>query len=392
MSRQYSPKGFLRQVPNQLLRTYFLGKGFLEDLQWHLQSEHEVEHIHTAWQALPYQARHMIENDFRQVDELACEQGVHALVEEGRFHGLDLAREFEGRPGNHHKAMWTFLTHPDVFAVASLINYVDHLHGRSWTSFIDLPAKPPTSKLDGLNAFENALSELYVREEGRGQRCTVESYLRGDRYLYLFAYLDDYTDTFIGHADDGKLVRRAEKRAFELVFLYDPVDRTLGLFAKGGKERAGALVQLFTALVLGKVCNPARAAKRAYELDGLLRRDFSTATDPEDGVEEVRVRKLRLSTCGNGSNRLTFEADPRGPVQGMYDLIEQFLPADIRLPVMFHVTQAMFEFRFACVGCRRPKPLVFTITFPNTSDLASRPDEYRVLGEKYLKRWGLYDA
>jgi hypothetical protein len=60
------------------------------------------------------------------------------------------------------------------------------------------------------------------------------------------------------------------------------------------------------------------------------------------------------------------------------------------LPVAFHVTQVTFQFRFAPAANGKPKPLAFTVSYPDSSDLKSQREEYRLLGEKYLKRWGIY--
>src|SRR5207248_6880020 len=171
--------------------------------------------------------------------------------------------------------------------------------GRSWVRWIDLPRKEPLHSADTREALGKLLSDYYRNNQGRGHRCTVETYLRGWRYHYYFAYLDDYTDTFIGHADDGKLIRRSQKRGFEVVFAYDPVDGVLDLIAKGEKQLKCDLQQIFGVLVLGERLKPELPRAAAYELNGLVDRGFTFATDPEDGIEEVRVRQLRLAVGGN---------------------------------------------------------------------------------------------
>jgi hypothetical protein len=389
MSRQYSPKTFLRQVPNQLLKEYFDRRSVLSDLLWYLQGETEIERIYDSWQALPEPQRLEIEKDFRDIDEMACEEGVKALVEEGRFHGIDLAPELDRLDGSHHKAMWAFLRHEQVFYVASLINYVDTLHGRYWVRRSDLPRKEPRdSRVAGQN-LACALSEYYRKTQGRGHRCTVETYLRGGRHRYYFACPDDYTDTYIGHAEDGHFVRRAQKRAFEVVFVYDPRDGVLDLFAQGDRQLKGDLQQIFCLVILGESVGPEQPRRLAYELNGLMDRGFTFPTDPEDGIEEVRVRRLRLSVIGNGNRRITLDADPKGPVQDVYDLMDAFLAGGLLRGIAFNVTQATLELRFAPKGRERPKTLVFDISFPNCSNLKSKREEHRLLGEKYLKRWGI---
>jgi hypothetical protein len=389
MSRQYSPKTFLRLLPNQLLKEYFDRRNLLSDLLWYLQGETEIQRIYDAWQGLPEPQRLAVEKDFRDVDEMACEEGVKALVEEGFFHGIDLGAELDRLDGFHHKVMWAFLRHERVFYVASLINYVDSLHGRYWVRRSDAPRKEPRDSPEARQNLACALSEHYRRTQGRGHRCTVETYLRGGRHHYYFAYPDDYTDTYIGHTEEGMFVRRAQKRAFEVVFVYDPQDGVLDLFAKGDRQLKADLQQIFCLVILGESVGPEQPRRLAYELNGLMDRGFAFPTDPEDGIEEVRVRRLRLSVIGNGNRRVILEADPKGPVEDVYDLMDETLTRELPRGRVFNVTQATLEFRFTPKGRERPKALVFEVSFPNCSTLKSKREEHRLLGEKYLKRWGI---
>ena len=69
--------------------------------------------------------------------------------------------------------------------------------------------------------------------------------------------------------------------------------------------------------------------------------------------------------------------------------MQEFLPRDLLGGVVFNVTKAVLEFRFPPQGGGHPKPLIFEVSFPNCSNLKSKREEHRLLGEKYLKRWGI---
>src|SRR5438045_1672952 len=115
MSRQYNPKKFLRQIPNQLLKEDFDRRSLLTEILWYLQRENRIEKSYNAWQSLPDTQRANVDKDFQDVDEMACEAGVKAMIEEGHFHGIDLATQLGGLDGFHHKAMWVFLHHSHIF-------------------------------------------------------------------------------------------------------------------------------------------------------------------------------------------------------------------------------------------------------------------------------------
>ena len=61
MTNQYSPKTFLRQTPNELLRDCFTSKGALSDIPWTELPEHNIQVVYNKWQALPESQRGSIE-------------------------------------------------------------------------------------------------------------------------------------------------------------------------------------------------------------------------------------------------------------------------------------------------------------------------------------------
>src|SRR5262249_52745266 len=140
---------------------------------------------------------------------------------------------------------------------------------------------------------------------------------------YFFAYPDDYAETYIGHADNGEFVRRAQKRTFEVIFVYNSADGVVDLFAQADRRTKVELLRIFCKVILGED-TAGRCDGPTYELDHLLSRDFPLDTDPADGVEEVRVRKLRLSLSGGG-RRITLEADHRGRPEDVYDMVDEYL-------------------------------------------------------------------
>jgi hypothetical protein len=384
--RQYSPRTFLRQVPNSLLKEFFVRKNHLVELEWWRYEETSIEAIYEAWQKLPPNERKEIEGVFRAVDEMACEAGVKALVEEGPFHGQDLGTRLDKLEGLHHKAMWSYLNHPVIFQAASVFLSVESLPGRSWVRVTDLPRKEPDTSQAARDKLADSLSRYYREREGRGHRCTVESYPRGQDQHYFFAYPDDYADTYIGHDDDGHFCRRPQKRAFEVVFVYDPREGTLELFAKGGRDLREEVQRIFCTTILGENGTLGRQINAIYDLDGLLSRDFPFPTDPVDGIEEVRVRSLRLNF--GPWRRLTLEANPQADREDLYDMLDEYLNDKTLRATDVKVTKATLQLRLRDRGKgKRQNAITFDVTYPESCTLKSLTEEQRLLGEKYLKRW-----
>ncbi len=142
-------------------------------------------------------------------------------------------------------------------------------------------------------------------------------------------------------------------------------------------------------MILDEEIGPENRDSHPYELNGVLRRDFQFPTDPEDGITSVRVRKLRLSVKGMPRRRITLEADPDAGEDDVYDMMDdclnrQHLPASI-----LNATQVGIKFIFDQQEDGQPRSLSFEVSHPNSSNLKSKPERMRQIGEKYLRLWGL---
>ena len=91
MTRHYSPKSFFRHAPNAMLTKYFSKQGVLTEYDFSEVSETKIEPIYQAWLSLPDAQRGEMERDFREIDALACEGGVQAIMDEAEWHDENLA-------------------------------------------------------------------------------------------------------------------------------------------------------------------------------------------------------------------------------------------------------------------------------------------------------------
>jgi len=134
MSRNYSPKTFLRRTPNHILKEYFHRKDLLKDIDFDKLGETEIDPIFEAMDKLSDKQRNNIEAEFRQINEMTYEKGILVLIEEAGsvFHNIDLLPIFEPMKNHYEKAFWVFLNHPLVFEIACDLAYMDSLS--SWSS------------------------------------------------------------------------------------------------------------------------------------------------------------------------------------------------------------------------------------------------------------------
>jgi len=138
--------------------------------------------------------------------------------------------------------------------------------------------------------LEEALAAFFQATQARGRHCQIEHYVRASGADYFFAYLDEYADTYVTLDDAGAFDRRPERRALELVMVYDRQHGTLDMYARGGKKVYIPLQEIFCRVILDEEIGPENPNSHPYELNGLLSRDFQFPTDPADGIDTVRVR------------------------------------------------------------------------------------------------------
>jgi len=388
MAQQFNPKSVLRHISNPLLKEFFERQGHQLSVPWDELASAQVDDIFDAWQRMPDGPRQNIEIALHDFHAMANEEGVRVIIEEGLHHGEDLADLLEPMESRHDKAVWTFLHRPAVWDAAVRFAKADTLWGgRSWVKRGNMPEAQPKTDTEALQAFQHAMSAFYRDRQGRGHYCKVEHFPRGNDHDYYFVYLSDYADTYINFDDAGHFQRTPERRAFEVVFAYNRESRSLEMFAKGGKKVVEPLQRVFSRIILGERLPNEDPDVHPYHLDGLMDKSFAFPTDPEDEVEAVVPRVLRLSILGRKRGRITLEADPDEGPDHIYDMLEQDLNRR-RLPKsILHVTKATINIRRN--GNSPWHSLTFNVTYPNNCDLKSKPEDQRVFGEKYLKKWGI---
>ena len=387
MRRHYAPKAFFRHVPFDLLRAFFEHTQIPIRLDWDRLEDGDADPVFDAWQALPPADRERAEMVFRQAHELATRDGTRVLIEEGQFVGRDFAADLDRVPGHEAKALWVFLHDTPAFHAGWQIYHAETLPGRYWRRTTGYTDRPPDLSQPALAAFRAAVADYFLREQGRGYRCTADPYDRGVRGAYVFVYPDDYTQTYVGHDPGGRLRRHPQRPAFEVVFHFHPGSGILDLFAPGDRALKDALEALFAEHVLCQPV-PGRQPRPPYVLNPLKARGFPFCTDPDDGIREVRVRRMRVNRPGD-DDRVTLEATADGPADEIYDMLDQWLN-HTHCPVAdLNVSQVTIQIRFTRPGDTRERNLVFDITAPNGCNLKSMAEDERELGERYLRRWGI---
>jgi hypothetical protein len=131
-----------------------------------------------------------------------------------------------------------------------------------------------------------------------------------------------------------------------------------------------------------------RLPLRRYDLQALLR-PSEFPTDVDDRIEAVRVNLLRLMPIETAGERITLECMRKSP-HSIWDMAQQRFGFSNPLLGGWVPTQAKLTIRFHPeAGARRRRVLPLTVTVPHGCDLKDRTERERVVGTKYLQRWGI---
>jgi len=379
MARHYSTKSFFRQVPNALLARYFTGLGLFSELGFSAMKETKPDELFAAWLDLPAEQRKSMDTEFQDIFELSCEKGFRAIIDEARWQMqanpealTAFIETLSAQPNHYHRAMVTYLDHGKCWRGATRFYHADTLP--YWRKRKNMGHKLAAVDDASIRLLATQIRNYFHRTEGRGNNCVVEPFRRGE-FDYFFAYPEDYSQQSIEWVD-GEFGRRPHNPAFEVVFVYSQKEGTLDLNFRGARKAVEPLQGMFATTILKlEELPPYPKDERIYDLGQLGKRGFDFAYDIGNGIEEVAVRKLRLSSRFNKGERITLEADTTNNSNAIYDLLDKIGKAT---PLhLYNVTQVEIVASIVTDADKPAKFIPIRITYPNSCSL-----KYDELGMK----------
>lgn len=386
MAKPFDPRKILKRISNSLLHPFFDLHGGLADVPWDDLRETQIEPVYAAWQNMPEDMRRHVQVILHDINELADERGMKVLVEELQRSTPVNFDEFEALAGQADRAMWAYLNARTAFTIAAYFARAEALStGRYWVKRNSLPQQV-IEVTDALKStLQEDLSRFHWDRQMRGKCCVVEHYVRSGGSQYFFAYLDDYPDKKLIFDDEGRMVPREDRHAFEHVFVFHPGDGSLEMFARGGKAVYEPLQQIFCKATLGLDVDPADPLRPAYTLDHMLLPNRPMPTDPDDRIASAIITRVRLQPVDAGGDYIELGLDPNRGAHHIDQAISEYLNTHRLTPERVRVKQMSFKLSFAPDAPARS--LSFTVGCPSTCDLKSKPDELRAIGERCLRLW-----
>jgi hypothetical protein len=366
MAQDFSVGHFFRRMPNALLARYFHGKGLFAELDFAAMKETKPDALLQAWAELPDSIRDICESELRTVHDLCDERGWRALQDAAREVLQDdesaaFVAKLAALEDHAAQAMTAFLDHHSLWMLADRYHHADGL--ARWKKLQGLAQVDLTDIEATCNALSEAIRAYFLKEEHRGRNCTVEHYRRGAKD-YFFAYPRDHASEALEWVKDD-MTRRPHSPAFELIFVYEKARGSLDLSCRNAPRAVRPLQEIFAKVVLGQEALSASTKDgRPYDLAPLLDAGFQFTRGSDSGIADVQLKKLRLTRRWQKGEHITLQAANTAALHQLLGQVRESLAlAD------FHVTQAEVWAQVWEPGRRAPRPVTFTVGWPNACSL-----------------------
>ncbi len=387
MSSHYSdPKDFVLHISSELISEY-LKK--LHKVDFPVGDKKEtreqcadrfIDFIYKQ----PEELRNKVFMELEYVNSLSSENHISALCNSSP--DIDRENEIEKRAQTYdERALLAFTYHQRDFDDYYSRANIQELGVKELT----LPKVVDVAEINtdaNIQAFETKVQNIY-RKTLKGEKCKIKAFQDGDK-LILRAYLEDLPtrDTvFDGKQLDEKHIR---KPVFDVVFVYKPDLKMLGVRALGGKPVVSELQRLFCSHFLG--ITKINTEEKRYSLASIKDlANLNLTANASYGVERSYLKSIRLVHQGV-PHKLYIDVGGKNQYSGtdaVQDILKELKldkssgwePESIKITIVFKQ-----------VGRGRRKQVSVTITPPNTCDLKNRPQDDVV--RKLLKDWGIYVA
>ena len=351
-------------MPNVQLKHYFSAKNIDFSLNFDEIKENDTDLFFNAIDQLTNDAQALVEADFREINALSTEAGIRALIDESVFHNdQSFSEDIANIEGLHAKVMWAFLERPNYWRGANRFLHADNVSPSFWRKRGDLPNIPPYVEDEDIALLADEIAQYFRKKEARGKNCKVEPYRRHNKE-YFFAYPEDYARSGVEWVSND-LKTFSRHPAFEIIFVYCEEEGSLDIYAPKNTNAIPDLQKMFAQCILKlDTLEDGQIDKRVYELKPIIDDNFEFQIEPEMGIEQVIVTKLKLQlNKAQNNERITLEANINKNKKAVYELLKHLKLSD------YTVKQVGLKVKFESLEGKRAKTRSFTISYPNSCNL-----------------------
>lgn len=321
---------------------------------------------------------------------LSDEHGIRALVNAAEDPEAMLAA-FDEAENDQERALRVLVESPKVFERAEDIRYFDYRvegsYGRRFRAQQDATVSRDPADLE---KFQCAVGAYFRSIDGSGRSCVAEVIDRNaDGTVQVTLFVEGLASNSVGF-DQGGLYRRPQRPAIQAAVVYCGRTGTIETVAKGGKPVHEELRKLFAQQLLRIDPRFDAIRPRRFSLGTLADRP-TLPTDPADGIERARVRRLKLLPTSNRPGALVIDGPSNRPDVSAQGLSAAWFQDWDPVYRGFHIVQVTISVHFRAIDGRRPRTIHLDLTSLGSSNLKRFKQDDRILLERYLEKWRLIE-
>lgn len=318
MTHEFTPAHFFRQADRSLLKIFFFRRSILWDDAWDALGQTQIDPILAAWRLYAgadgnEQAIAETEAMMLLVWNASTPASTQLIAAEVQSNQVQIEERILNHRSHLNRLLYLWLNDRECFDMVVHCGNAAHIpqylrHRRAELPRVEIDTDDPAT----LDALKAAVSNHYWTTQSRGRRAHVEVFLRAGRYVHIFIYPEDYSNNFMGFDDRGAWSLHPQRPAFQVLFIYDPVDGTLETCAPAIKDVQDLFESLFADHVLHQPIDGQQPQRAIYDLQTMLNANLDFTTEAGDNIDAVRVKALdcrvhdgRNHTLGHTEFRVT---------------------------------------------------------------------------------------
>lgn len=391
---QVKIKKFIRDTPEEDLRSFLDGYDLdlPKDFKWQKDSKkYHSQLFNSIWNVKDEHQPNLfeiIERIHEMIDELgqAAIQSQPIIASNDNFHNLK---------SDHARCLWAIQNHPLEFQKAEFCASSDYKRkSREWSSFVAPQAREIHNNKDNIEEFKQlALEQFNISKKIKVDlfdRIKTDHNNKEIVVFQLVAYHDGLHRS-IQTFEKEEVVTKFISSVNEFSISYEPHSGIIEVISDS-KENRGKLAKAFANAFLKSKDDIGEIMIKKYDLSKLRSAyDFMKDVDATDLIDEVKVTMLKLGTA-SGKSSTTLEA-PFTSQSTIYEFAAKSFASNNPLQnPAFEIRRAKLSIRFKSTDKKpRGELLHVAITNPNGCDLKDRSEKQKMIGNKYLERWGLME-
>lgn len=392
-------KKFIRNTPAEDLKSFF-NPNDLNPYELDLPEDFKWQNNGKKYQTSLFNSIWNISDDHK-ANIFDIIERIHGMVDELGQAALQ-ARTVIGNNDNflslkseNSRCLWALQNHPQEFEKAEYCASLDYKRkSREWSSYIAPRAREIHNNQENIEEFK----QLVLEHFNISKKIKVELFNRTktdhhEKEIIIFQLIayHDGLHKAVQTFEKEEVVTKFFPAVNEFSISYEPHTGVVEVVSDC-KENRDKLARAFVNAFLKTDEDVSEISIKKFDLSKLKNSyDFMKDVDASDLIDDVKVTLLKLKVL-NSKNSTTLES-PFTQRCSIYDLANEWFSQNNPLHgSAFKINKVRLSVKFKPTGKKpRGELLHIMITDPNGCDLKDRSDKQKLIGNKYLERWGLME-